>query len=528
MAFRETLTHYVNAGFPALWVQSHEETRAIQDIVAVAKTLKPPRPVWTWAITEGWKEIGSPKAIKAADPITALKSTFPQPGVTGSSACPEESILILKDFHPYSVENAQVKRVFRDLLPALKSTGRLLLFLSPTVAIPVEWEKEIQVLTYILPNRDELGVILDAVVNSVGASNAKIEDRIAVLEASRGLTASEAENAFSLAIVKHKSFNNAAIKTIQAEKAAAVRKSGILEYFEADVTDTDIGGLNVLKTWLRKRGKAFSDAARAFGLRPPKGVLLMGVPGGGKSLSAKAASNMWKVPILKLDLGKVFGSLVGKSEENMRTACSTADACAPCILWVDEIEKGLAGMASSGATDSGVTSRVFGTFLTWMQEKKSQVFVIATANNVSKIPPEFLRKGRFDEVFAIDLPSASERKEIFEIHLKARERKPEKFDLDVLVAASTDFTGAEIEEVINSALFDAFDAGGDITTESVVKCVKETKPLALTAAEQIATIRKWIEEGRARAASDGEAAAPIGPRKVRRVGLTSSEGANAD
>ena len=255
----------------------------------------------------------------------------------------------------------------------------------------------------------------------------------------------------------------------------------------------EVGGLEQLKEWLSKRGKAFSPAAREFGLPEPRGILLLGIPGCGKSLTAKAISSMWQLPLLKLDVGKVFSSLVGSSEENVRRAIATAESIAPSILWLDEMEKGFSGLSSSGQTDGGTTARVFGTFLTWLQEKKSPVFVVATCNNVKELPPELLRKGRFDEIFFVDLPSKEERKDIFRIHLEKRHRDPNGFDLEKLAESTKEFAGSELEEIIVSALYDAFDEGCDLKQEHLEKTVAGMIPLSKTMGDQIKGIREWAK-----------------------------------
>jgi len=261
-----------------------------------------------------------------------------------------------------------------------------------------------------------------------------------------------------------------------------------------------VGGLDVLKDWLKKRAKSFTQEARDFGLPAPKGILLLGIPGCGKSLSAKAIGHQWQVPLLRLDVGRVFAGLVGQSEENMRKAIKTAEAVAPCVLWLDELEKGFSGTQSSGSTDGGTTSRVFASFITWLQEKQSSVFVIATANNVHMLPPELLRKGRFDEIFFVDLPTADERKKIAHIHISKKNRDADTFDLDKIVAATQGFSGSEIEQGIISALYDAFEDGVDIDTDRVVKSCQEIIPLSYTMKEGIDSMRDW-SKSRARAAS---------------------------
>ena len=301
-------------------------------------------------------------------------------------------------------------------------------------------------------------------------------------------------------MVRHRTFD---LPTILSEKKHIIRKSGILEYYEAEDNLDSIGGLEILKTWLTKRRHAFTSEARDFGLPMPKGILLLGVPGCGKSLTAKAVGAAWQMPLLRLDVGKIFGGLVGASEENIRKALKTAEAVAPAVLWLDEMEKGFSGTGSSNMSDGGTTSRVFGTFVTWMQEKSSPVFVIATANDVRALPPELLRKGRFDEIFFVDLPTMEERAEILKIHLSKKKRAIDTLDMHRLIEAMPDFSGSEVEQVVVGALYEAFDANPhvrDLSTEQLLHGAKEIVPLAVTMQEKIADMREWART-RARTAS---------------------------
>jgi SpoVK/Ycf46/Vps4 family AAA+-type ATPase len=319
-------------------------------------------------------------------------------------------------------------------------------------------------------------------------------------KAALGLTALEAENAFARAMVDDNHLSAGDVEIVQQEKGQIVRKSGVLEMITSQVRLTDIGGLANLKNWLTKRSGSWLDEAALYGLPAPKGVLVTGVPGCGKSLTAKAMASAWSLPLLRLDIGRVFGGLVGQSEQNMRTALRTAEAVAPCVMWIDEIEKGFAAGAS-GTGDSGTSARVFGTFLTWMQEKTSPVFVMATANNISALPPEFLRKGRFDEIFFIDLPTTVERKTIFSLHISARLRAgPALGDLsvddpllDTLAALTEGYSGAEIEQAVISACFDAFDGRRTLTADDLERAITHTVPLSITQAEQIQALRAWAD-----------------------------------
>src|SRR6185369_4874067 len=341
----------------------------------------------------------------------------------------------------------------------LKNSFKTIILVSPLLEIPTELEKEITVLNFPLPDRVELSQLLDRIIQDVSQfKQVKIEldgaGRERLLQAALGLTLSEAENVFAKIIVKDERLSAEDVNEVFAEKQQIIRKSGLLEYYATTETFSHIGGLSVLKDWLQKRAITFTKEARDFGLPAPKGILILGVQGCGKSLCAKAVSTLWQQPLLRFDMGRMFGSLVGSSEENVRRAIAVAESVAPAILWVDEIDKAFAGSQGSGATDGGTTARVFGTFLTWLSEKTAPVFVVATANDISHLPAELLRKGRMDEIFFVDLPSPAEREEIFHIHLTRRGRDPRKFDLAALAACSDGFSGAEIEAAVISALYD--------------------------------------------------------------------------
>jgi SpoVK/Ycf46/Vps4 family AAA+-type ATPase len=320
-----------------------------------------------------------------------------------------------------------------------------------------------------------------------------------LLQAARGLTLAEAENVFARILVRNERLSGEDVAQVLEEKKQIVRKNGLLEYFEAEEDFSVVGGMAQLKHWMQKRAVAFSPEAQHFGLRAPRGVLLLGVQGCGKSLCAKALASLWQAPLLRFDVGRMFGSFVGSSEDNIRRAIQVAESVAPAILWVDEIDKAFAG-ANNSAGDSGTSARVLGTFLTWLSEKTSPVFVVATANDISSLPPELLRKGRLDEIFFIDLPSLEERCEIFAIHLARRGRAPETFDLIDLAERAEGFSGAEIEEAVNSALYDAFEGGVDLFHDHVAAALDSTVPLSRTMVEQLSLLREWAK-GRARLAA---------------------------
>ncbi len=501
MNFQTELETLIRARYPILNIITSEEVRVQNDVVEIAR--KRQKKVFEWSYSTGIVPAGtsiqSQKGRSAAtkDPLMALDQVIEQV---------EPAIFVFKDFHPFLTKNNfAVVRKLKEIALHLKNSFKTILLVSPVMEIPTELEKEITVLNYPRPTREDLGGLLDKIIADVQQFKQVTIDldasgRERLLQAALGLTLGEAENVFAKIIVKDERLSGEDVNEVFSEKQQIIRKSGLLEYYSTDENFSRVGGLTVLKDWLNKRAVAFTDEARAFGLPPPKGILLLGVQGCGKSLCAKAVSNLWQLPLLRFDMGRMFGSLVGSSEENVRRAISVAESIAPAVLWVDEIDKAFVGSQSSGATDGGTTARVFGTFLTWLSEKTAPVFVVTTANDVSQLPPELLRKGRLDEIFYVDLPSAEERTEIFRIHLAKRGRDSEKFELEALVEVSREFSGAEIEEAINSALYDAFYEKTDLTTDHVLAALGQTVPLAKTMAEKITAQRNWAL-GRARNAS---------------------------
>jgi SpoVK/Ycf46/Vps4 family AAA+-type ATPase len=429
------------------------------------------------------------------DPLVALRTVMEEA---------EPSIYVFKDLHLHMKE-ASIKRALRDLAAYLPSTLTTVIIMAPALQMSPELEKDVTVVDFPLPRREELRQALDDIQNELEGNQAFTLDRTEegkeqILEAAVGLTLKEAENVFAKTLVLTSRLTPNEVPLIYTEKKQIIRKSGLLDYIDTSETLDSVGGLDTLKGWLRQRRDAFGERARAFGLPAPRGVLFVGVQGCGKSLCAKAVSNQWRLPLLRMDTGAIFSMYVGESEGNLRRVIQLAESISPVILWVDEIDKGFAGMGGSGSGDAGTTARVFGSFITWMQEKTSSVFVIATANNVEHLPAELLRKGRFDEIFFVDLPTDAERAEIFRIHLARRRCDPAAFDIGALVAASDTFSGAEIEQAVVSGLYTAFEAHTQLTFAHVLAALRETFPLARTMSEQIATRRTWAN-GRTRPAS---------------------------
>jgi len=497
----------IRARYPIIYIVSWEEDRVVETLAEVAG--KRNKQVYVWACTTGFcKHPNVEGDTSTRDPVQALRF------VLKSS---DSALFVFKDFDAY-LTNPEIIRAVRDLSHALKTSYKTAIILSPVLKIPPHLEKDITVFDFPLPGMEELSELLSNIIRSVqGRPDVRVEAdpevREKIVKAALGLTCSEAENVFAKALVLDRQLGPQDVQVIIGEKRQIIRKSGILEFYPAQEQFADIGGLSVLKEWLEKRQNAFAERAREFGLPQPKGILLLGVQGCGKSLTAKAVGALWNLPLLRLDVGAVFAGVVGSSEENMRRAIRTAESIAPCVLWIDELEKGFAGMQSSTFSDAGTTARVFGSFITWLQEKTAPVFVMATANQVELLPPELLRKGRFDEIFFVDLPAEAERNEIFAIHLRKRGRDPAKFDCAQLARLSAGFSGAEIEQVVIDALYDAFDEHREVTTEDLVAALKATVPLSTTMREQITALRDWART-RARSAHGPEAVAPEPGRTI--------------
>jgi ATP-dependent 26S proteasome regulatory subunit len=500
MNAREELETLIRARYPVLYVVTWEESRMDDWISEIAVHRQ--KQALEWSSTTGLTPLPNQhtphrhRDPATRDPLAALDRVIDHV---------EPAIFLFKDLHPFlNRQNPQILRRLREISSILKKTSKTLILVSPIVELPPDLEKDITLLHLPLPNRNELGHLLDTILHDV-SQDSRItvdltdNDRELLLTATQGLTLSEAENAFARILIQHHSLSASSTADIQAEKQQTIRKNGLLEYCEPAATFDDVGGLPQLKDWLRKRKAAFTESAQAFGLPAPRGILLLGVQGCGKSLCAKAVSTLWQLPLLRFDIGRMFGSYIGSSEENVRRAISIAESVAPAILWIDEMDKALSGSQGSAAQDGGTTARVFSTLLTWLSEKQAPVFVVATANDVRHLPAELLRKGRLDEIFFLDLPKPDDRKHILEIHLRNRNRDPAAFELDELAKLSPDFSGAELEQAVISALYDAYDGGTEITSTHLRAAITQTVPLAKTMSEQVTRLRQWAN-GRARSA----------------------------
>ena len=499
MAYK--LSELLRARFPMIYVTTFEEDRVTKYIRAIAtdaKQVKFPREVYTWTQTRGLINENTDKAIS--------DTTCPCKMLEYIRKYDKDAVFLLYDFHVnFGQKNRAPEyntiRKVRDIIPDLKlgTARKTVFFISPELLIPESLQKEITIFDFPLPTLEEIKKKFDSMLsqNKGVVSELQEEEKDKLCKAALGLTLQEAESAFALAMVNDGKINTKDLNTILEEKVQVIKKTGILEFIRSEYSIKDIGGLDNLKKWLLKRNNSWSEQAKKYCIPAPKGVLVTGVPGCGKSLTAKAMSTIWQLPLLKLDFSKMFSGLVGSSEENMRRALATAEAVAPSILWIDEIEKGLSGIGSNG--DSGVSSRIFGQFLTWMQEKEAPVFVIATANNISNLPPELLRKGRFDEIFFVDLPTVQERKEIFKLHLEKRLKDKEvaseilemKNVCSELAKMTEGFIGSEIEQVVISSLCDAFFENRPLKFEDLTKNIATTVPLSTTQREQILSLRAW-------------------------------------
>lgn len=484
----------IRAYYPVLYLHSYEYYRTKQKIKGIVELLRREGKkvnYYQWDCVYGLVQILPDKTEKRIErmqnPLEVLAY------ILNSKKSGEKNIFVLDDINNH-IDRDEVKLMFRKIAEATNNNTHAII-LSSIYRLPAELEKYITVLQIPLPKRNELGEVLDIVAKQ-SKVELKTNLRNRLIDAALGMTSMEADLAYCLASVKD-GFDDKSPFTVSSEKEQIIRKSGILDYFPKNESLKDVGGMENLKEWLKKRQLAYDKEARDWGLKEPKGLLLLGVPGCGKSLIAKSIASSWNMPLLRLDVGKVFQGIVGSSEDNIRKAIATAEAVAPCVLWIDEIEKGLSGVQSSGATDGGVTSRIFSTILTWMQEKTAPVFVVATANNINQLPPELLRKGRFDEIFFVDHPSQKEKENIFSIHLQKNRQNVSSFALDILAQKAEGFNGAEIEECVKEAMFTAYvesqesNIAPKLQMIHILDAIKNTVPLSKTMEKQITDLRKF-------------------------------------
>ncbi|OCG72688.1 AAA family ATPase [Microbacterium sediminis] len=536
MDFSVTFDQAVKARLPMLYLETSEEVRAVGVLTEIVDRQRTPRPVWTWSSATGLVHPVEGPVEGTTGAVRALDHAMTNP---------DAGVYVFHDLHLYFGAEGRpgdpaIIRKVREAAVEFRhgENARMIVITAPVRVLPPEIDTLATLVEFPLPTADELRAMLDDMIaaNERLSATADEDEREQLVHAALGLTMHEAENAFARAMVEDRKLTAEDVAVIHDEKRQAVRKSGLLDFIDSTLDLDDVGGLGNLKRWLSRRNGSWLHRAREFGIPSPKGVLITGVPGSGKSLTAKATAASWGLPLLRLDVGRIFSGLVGSSEQNLRTAIATAEAVAPCILWVDEIEKGFSGV--SGSTDSGTSARVFGYFLTWLQEKTRPVFVVATANNIDQLPPEFMRKGRFDEIFFVDLASHAERLKIWEIQLRSfategnglSEIAADAAAIERLAALSENYTGSEIEQAVIGGLYEAFAEDRPIHVDDLEHAITTMVPLAVTQAEDVQAIRDWatVRAVRATAAEDltpveqppvADAASP-GPVTTSRGGRT--------
>jgi len=471
----------VQSRHPIVTIDTVEEERVGNLLQAVAATLH--MPLFTWTVTHGLQRVGGDGATYGtANPQTLVRH-LPTLTVRG--------IFHLKDLHVH-LKDAMVVRGLRDTAQAFLRTGSTAVLSGASIQLPGELAREAIPFVLHLPDRDELQLVVHQILRSLKRQREITvtlgpEGMETLLDALSGLTLNQARQAVAWAVLDDNALTTQDIPRLLRRKSEAVREEGLLEFYPPEDNTYEIGGFDRLKAWLERARVGFTSEARAIGLPAPRGILIVGVQGCGKSLAAKAIARAWKQPLLKLDAARLYDKYVGESEKNLRRALDFAEAIAPSILWIDEIEK---GFASGGDADGGLSQRILGSFLTWLQEREAPVFVAATANNVLSLPPELLRKGRFDEIFFVDLPEAAEREAIFRIHLGQRRQNPASFDLGALTAASEGFSGAEIEQAVTAGLYRALHDRQPLTTAMLCEEMRGTQPLSVSRKEDVERLRQ--------------------------------------
>ncbi len=487
MGFPQDLDLLLRARYPLIFIPTGEEER----LETILQGLQPQRAIYIWDFVDGYQGNPNDAGFGKRNPLQALEFVEKLPPTA-------PAILVLRDFQRF-LEDVAISRKLRNLSRRLKSQPKSLLIVSANLVIPNELADAITVLEFPLPSPTEIETEIKTLWQQLQQPLPEM-GLDPLVRACQGLTLERIRRVLGQAIAKHNSLGLEDVDLILAEKRQILQQTQILDYSPATETLADIGGLENLKDWLLRRGGAFSERARQYGLPYPRGLLLAGIQGTGKSLTAKVIAHQWQLPLLRLDVGRLFAGLVGESESRTRQMIQIAEALAPCVLWIDEIDKAFMGVDGRG--DAGTSSRVFGTFITWMAEKTSPVFVVATANNIQTLPPELLRKGRFDEIFFVGLPTTEEREAIFQVHLhRLRPQTIRHYDLKRLAYETPDFSGAEIEQCIIEAMHIGFSQDRDFSTEDILTAASEIVPLARTASEQVHHLQAWAAAGKARSAS---------------------------
>lgn len=490
MSFNDEFELLLRARYPLIYIPTLEEERLEAAIAQSAKRLGD-RAVYIWDFVDGYQGNPNDQGFGRRNPLQALEFVEKLP----ESAA---AIFILRDFHRF-LDDISVSRKLRNLSRRLKSQPKNIAIVTPSVTVPSDLTEVLTVLEFPLPQASEIKAEIGRLLSATSQS---LDDKVLdeLVRSCQGLSLERIRRVLTRAIAAHGEIQPEDVELVLEEKRQSIRQTQILDFYPASESISDIGGLDNLKDWLLRRGGAFTERARQYGLPHPRGLLLVGIQGTGKSLTAKAIAHHWHLPLLRLDVGRLFGGLVGESESRTRQMIQLAEALAPCILWIDEIDKAFSGIDSKG--DAGTTSRVFGTFINWLAEKRSPVFVVATANNIQALPPEMLRKGRFDEIFFVGLPSQEERRAIFELHLaRLRPHNLKSYDLERLAYETPDFSGAEIEQTLVEAMHIGFSQNRDFTTDDILEAASQIIPLARTAQEQIQFLQNWAAAGKARMAS---------------------------
>ncbi|MBD1194855.1 AAA family ATPase [Vulcanococcus sp. Clear-D1] len=488
-AWADHLDLLIRARTPILWIRSQEEERIAALLAAAARRLGN-RALARWDFISGLQGWPGRDGEAARNPLAALESL---------SALPAEqpALLVLNDFHRYC-EDASICRKLRNLATSLRQQPHTVVITATDWQPPRDLDECITLLDLPLPDQQEIEALLRNIAQASGNTlDVTVLEQLS--QCCSGLSEQRIRQVAALGLASRGELGLADLDEVLEEKRQAIARSELLEYCPTEATPADIGGLDALKRWLEQRHMAFSDDARRYGLPLPRGVLLVGPQGTGKSLTAKAIAHSWTMPLLRLDVGRLFAGLVGASEARTRDMIQRAEAMAPCVLWIDEIDKGF-GAAGDGRSDGGTSQRVLASLLTWMAEKSSAVFVVATANGVEKLPPELLRKGRFDEIFLLDLPDAAERSAILDLQLRRR-RPDHTLPLEVVVDRTAGFSGAELEQVVIEAMHQAFSEQREFGESDLISAAAQLVPLSRTAREQLEALQQWASSGRARPAS---------------------------
>ncbi len=490
MSFSGEFELLLRARYPLIYVTTREEER-VEAAIAQSAKHQGNRAIYTWDFVDGYQGNPNDAGFGRRNPLQALELVEKLP-----AAAP--AVFVLRDFHRF-LEDVAISRKLRNLARILKSQPKNIVLVASQIAIPEDLSEVLTVLNFPLPTPLEIRSEIERLLIALGQSlEVRFLDEL--VRSCQGLSMERIRRVLARAIATQRELLPEHVDLILEEKRQTIRQTQILEFYPARENISDIGGLDNLKDWLLRRGGAFSEQARRYGLPHPKGLMLAGIQGTGKSLTAKAIAHHWHLPLLRLDVGRLFAGLVGESESRTRQMIELAEALAPCILWIDEIDKAFSGLDGRG--DAGTTSRVFGTFITWLAEKTSAVFVVATANNVQTLPPEMLRKGRFDELFFVGLPTQEERQDIFTVHLsRLRSHKLSSYDLDRLAYETPDFSGAEIEQTIIEAMHIGFSQNRDFVTDDILEAASQIVPLARTAQDQVQFLQEWAASGKARLAS---------------------------